>query len=225
MAFDSAYGTRPGGWGTIEALVTADGSAAHRMVRRLMTGVPAMRDLSDAVHALSALHGRHPGVIDHAAGHTHQPAMLAWLGQTGQAFATERDYLARLTAAAGPMPSTPGQAESEAAGSAQRHALDMLAQSDRAGCAVGAAIALAVDWVAVRRVLDLAARRFGMEAAPLALPPYAETASLMTVAADTPAVERAMAFGAQQLLAQHRGLWTLLDARASARDHPARDHH
>ncbi len=31
-------------------------------------------------------------------------------------------------------------------------------------------------------------------------------------------LERAMLFGAQQLFAQHRGLWDLLEARASARD-------
>jgi hypothetical protein len=36
--------------------------------------------------------------------------------------------------------------------------------------------------------------------------------------AGTPATERAITFGAQQLLAQHRGLWSLLDARASARN-------
>ncbi len=34
----------------------------------------------------------------------------------------------------------------------------------------------------------------------------------------SPGVERAMLFGAEQFLAQHRGLWQLLEARASARD-------
>jgi hypothetical protein len=38
----------------------------------------------------------------------------------------------------------------------------------------------------------------------------------MTVA-DSPSFERAMSFGAQQLLAQHRGLWDLLEARQAAR--------
>jgi hypothetical protein len=36
-------------------------------------------------------------------------------------------------------------------------------------------------------------------------------------AAGTPAIERAILFGAQQLLVQHRGLWDLLEARAEAR--------
>ena len=33
-----------------------------------------------------------------------------------------------------------------------------------------------------------------------------------------PGVERALAFGAQQVLAQHRGLWALLESRAAARE-------
>jgi hypothetical protein len=33
-----------------------------------------------------------------------------------------------------------------------------------------------------------------------------------------PSAERAMQFGAQQLLLQHRGLWDLLEARRDARD-------
>ena len=39
----------------------------------------------------------------------------------------------------------------------------------------------------------------------------------LTMLGAQPSAERAMAFGARQLLAQHRGLWDLLEARASAR--------
>jgi len=35
--------------------------------------------------------------------------------------------------------------------------------------------------------------------------------------AGPPALERAIMFGVQQLLVQHRGLWDLLEARAEAR--------
>ena len=38
-----------------------------------------------------------------------------------------------------------------------------------------------------------------------------------TRAAETPGIERAILFGAQQLLIQHRGLWDLLETRHSAR--------
>lgn len=220
MAFDSALGQRIGGsWGTIATLATVDGTATHQMPRVLAGSQAAVRDLADAVHALCTLHGRHPGVIDHAVIHSNQPAARDWLEAAADGFTAERSYLARLTAAAGPMPSTPGQAESETAISGQRHALDMLAQSDRTGCATGAAIALVLDWTAIRETLDVAARRFGVEPPASTLPDEMETASLVSALSETPAIERAMAFGAQQILAQHRGLWDLLEARASARNH------
>ena len=118
------------------------------------------------------------------------------------------------------MPSTPGQAASEAAVAAQRHALDMLAQSDRNGCADGTAIALALDWPGIRSVLDLLAGRLGIDPPASQLPPAFETATMIDALAGTLSVERAMVFGAQQMLAQHRGLIDLLEARASARsDH------
>jgi hypothetical protein len=53
--------------------------------------------------------------------------------------------------------------------------------------------------------------------APSALPHARDSATVLGALADTPAFERAALFGAQQLLAQHRGLWSLLDARAAAR--------
>ncbi len=220
MAFDSALGRNIGGsWGTIATLASVDGTATHPMPRALTGPNVAVRDLADAVHALCWLHGRHPGVIDHAAEHSRQSAAQEWLQDAAIGFTEERAYLARLTAVAGPLPSTPGQAESESAVAGQRHALDMLAQSDRTGCATGAAIMLVLDWAAVRTMLDGAARRFGLEPRVSTLPDEMETASLVSALAETPAIERAMAFGAQQILAQHRGLWDLLEARASARNH------
>ena len=209
---------RSGSWSVLAALADADGSAHHGFVRAMCASGAATRDLADAIHLLCALHGRHPGVIDYALAHGPSPAAESWLEQASLAFADERALLARLTAAAGPIPSTPGQAESEAAVTAQRHALDMLAQSDRAGCAIGAAIALVLDWRAIRDLLDAAADRAGFAALPATLPPDVDTATLAADLASDPAIERAMSFGAQQLLAQHRALWDLADARKSARD-------
>jgi hypothetical protein len=220
MAFDSALGQRIGGsWGTIATLASVDGTATHSLPRALTAALAAKRDLADAVHALCALHGRHPGVIDHAVVHNRQDTAQDWLEAAAYGFTVERAYLARLTALAGPLPSTPGQAESEAAITGQRHALDMLAQSDRTGCATGAAITLVLDWAAVRTMLDAAAVRFGIDPPDSFLPDDMETASLVSALSETPAIERAMAFGAQQILAQHRGLWDLLEARAGARNH------
>ena len=126
-------------------------------------------------------------------------------------------WLTRLVVAAGPLPSTPAQSESESAVNGQRHALEMLAQSDRNGCALGAAMALVLDWDAVRSVLDAAGRRFSVDSPSSMIPDMATTIDLAALVSASPAMERAISFGAQQILAQHRGLWDLLEARQSAR--------
>ncbi|WP_256731650.1 hypothetical protein [Sphingomonas sp. dw_22] len=200
------------------SLAGSDGSANHPYLRRLIDGNEPMRDLCDAVHFICLLHGRHPGVIDHALQHARFTIESGWIEAAADAFAGERTYLVRLVAGAGPLPSTPGHAESEAAAAAQRHALEMLAQSDRAGCATGAAVALAIDWTTIRQVLDTAAHRFGVTLVPSELPLAEETVSVVDALARECAIERAMLFGAQQVYAQHRGLWDLLEARAGARN-------
>ncbi len=219
MALESVQTAGLGGAsGTLTALVAADGSASHRFLARLATGVAPMRDLSDVVHQFCLLHARHPDVIEQALEHSHEGATAAWMAEAAAGFAAERAYIVRLVAAAGPLPSTPGQAQSEAAIAAQRHALDMLAQSDRTGCADGTVLALVLDWPAIRALLNIAGERLGIDPPASALPPAFETATVIDALAATLPVERAMLFGAQQMLAQHRGLWDVLEARASARD-------
>lgn len=200
-------------------LVAAEGSGAHVLIAdgNRFAGRNANRDLADVVHYLSALHGRFPGVVDHAATRTAHDAARGWFLRAVDAFVVERSYLTKLAVAAGPMPSTPGQAESEAAVNGQRHAVDMLAQSDREGCALGAALTLVLDWAAVRTILDRAAMRWSMPVPPCNFPDAEETYQLAEAIAQTPAIERAFSFGAQQILAQHRGLWDLLEARQIAR--------
>ena len=213
-----SFDRRTGGWSVLAALADADGSARHPFLQAMCRPGATTRDLADAIHLLCALHGRQPGVIDHALAGGPSPAAAPWLEDAALSFADERALLARLTAAAGPIPSTPGQAESEAAVTHQLHALDMLAQSDRNGCAIGAAIALILDWRSIRGLLEASAERAGFAPLPAHLPIDAETQTLAVALAAEPAVERAMSFGAQQLLAQHRALWDLAEARKSARD-------
>lgn len=213
-----SIGRDGGAWGLVERLAASDGIAAHPQVLRLRARRPDQRDLADAVHALCATHGRHPGMPDEAHARGAQGEAQDWLAALADAFAKERAYIAQLTAAVGPLPSTPGQQASEAAIAAQRHALEMLAGSDRGGCATGAVAALMLDWHATRRVLDRAAERFGEKPPRERLPDDAETATIVAALGDTPACERAILFGAQQLFAQHRGLWDLLDARRDARE-------
>lgn len=218
MAFEPAHASSFGeGWDTMIALASNDGSAQHPMCLRLAQPSALARDVADAIHALCMLHGRQPGLLDHALTRNRQPAWAAWFEAAVDGFAGERALLARLAAAVGPSPSTPGQAESEATIVAQRHALDALAQSDRSGCAIGAAVAFVIDWAAIRHILDAAALRLGIEARLASLPNASDSATIIAAAAERPAAERAIAFGAQQVLAQHRGLWDLLEARASAR--------
>ncbi|XVJ64441.1 MAG: hypothetical protein HEQ22_10100 [Sphingopyxis sp.] len=205
----------------LDSLVASDGTGAHPHVRAgsLSSGPDAMRNLADAVHFLCLLHGRYPGVIDNAARKAVDPASRQWMDQAAEAFAQERAFLSKIAAAVGPAPSTHGQDQCEAAVAAQRKAIDMLAESDRHGCAVGAAIALTLDWRTIRVLLDISAQRLDMAPPRCNLPDLPGTARLAATIAETPAVERAMVFGAQQLIAQHSGLWDLMAVRAASRHH------
>ena len=219
MALDKAQTSwQAGAWDLVLRLGQADGSAGHAWLTHLLGAGTAARDLSDAIHALCAVHGVHPGMVDEAFAARIQPEAAEWLEEIVRGFARERAYLATLTAAVGPAPSTPGQAASEAAMIGERHALQTLTRSTRLGCATGAVAALVHDWREIRRVLDRAADRFGADIAPPSFPPEAETATIVGLLGATVPTERAITFGAQQLFAQHRGLWTLLEARASARE-------
>lgn len=206
----------------LDSLVASGGTGAHPHVRSgaLSSGPEAMRNLADAVHFLCLLHGRYPGVIDNAARKAVDPASRQWMDEAADAFAQERAFLTKIASAVGPVPSTQGQAQCEAAVSAQRKAIDMLAESDRHGCAVGAAIALTLDWRTIRVLLDISAQRLDLTPPTCTLPDLRETARLAATVGDTPAVERAMVFGAQQLITQHSGLWDLMSARAASRAHP-----
>lgn len=210
LSVESAGGVRTGA--LLEACVAEHGSASHPYFAS-----PALRNganLADAIHFLCALHGRHPGVVDLAATRIVDPAGRAWLASAAEGAAAERALLTRLAVAAGPIPSTPGGGGSEGAIQAQRAALATLAQSDRKGCALGAALALAADWVAVRTVIEAAAKRLGVDVPANSL---GDEARLRAVADEAAAAERALLFGAQQLALQHRALWDLLEARQQAR--------
>jgi len=207
---------------TLDTLLATDGTMSHPYPASsdLLFGRHATRNLADAAHYLCMLHGRHPGVIDFAAMREVEPGARSWLATAAEGFALERTFLTRVAVAAGPLPSTPGHAECEAAVIGQRHALETLAQSERSGCALGAAIALVMDWKAIRHVLDVAAERLGVQPQPARLPDERETRSVAANASENGSTARALGFGAQQILAQHRGLWTVLDSRQRARHHP-----
>ena len=214
---ETAKGGRTGN--LLFGCVTEHGSAAHSYLGSidLLKGPFAARNLADVVHFLCTLHGRYPGVIDHAANRSTEPAIRAWFNSAIDGFAAERGFLARLAVAAGPLPSTPGAGDNDAVLRAQRHALEMLAQSERNGCALGAALALVIDWGVIRSVLNAAASRFGVEAPDYRLIDSSAIRDLADSVDGSPALRRALLFGAQQIAIQHHGMWDLLEARQQAR--------
>jgi len=201
------------------ARVAGEGSARHSYLSTLLEGGGrhSGRDMADAVHLLCSLHGHYPGLVEIALQRCPKGPVRDWLTHASDAFERERLYLVRLTSAVGPLPSTPGAAETEASLVAARHALETLATSERDGCALGAATALVCDWWPVRRLLDRAAARVGTEAPAPSLPDEASVVAVVDRAAVSPGTARALAFGGEQLLLQHRALLDLLEARAEAR--------
>ena len=220
MTSNAAIGrTSIGVVGAHLARIADEGSATHPHAVSLAgaSSPGTTRDLADAVHLLCAVHGKFPGLADIACT-IPGAAPREWLRSAADSLERERLFLVRLTSAIGPIPSTPGAAATESALVAQRRAIETLARSERNGCALGATTALIQDWRQIRAILDRAAERSGMECPPSALPDNASVAKAIADGTDGPASERALAFGAEQLLLQHRALFDLLEARAGARE-------
>jgi hypothetical protein len=214
--------TNPSLAALIAAIVDQEGSAAHSYCAPAINGdrhafVRDLVDFADFVHLVCMLHGQIPGLIDHAAARTVEVQARSWLLQAIDAFAIERQYLGKLSVAVGPLPSTIGHSETTTVVAQQRHALEMLAQSDRRGCALGTAVTLVLEWQAIRAILDAGAIRLGIEPPACTLPNRAETLTLLAELPEPERLSRAIQFGATQLLGQHRGMWDLLKARSAVR--------
>ena len=80
-----------------------------------------------------------------------------------------------------------------------------------------AAASLIGDWPPIRNLLDRAAARAGIEPPASLLPDEGSLVAAIHASTATPASERALGFGGEQLLLQHRALFDLLEARAEAR--------
>lgn len=201
------------------ARVAGEGCARHPYLNALLeaSGPHSGRDLADAVHLLCNLHGRYPGLIEIALQRCPKGDVEMWLSRASDGFERERLYLVRLTSAVGPLPSTPGAAATEASLVAARHALETLAMSERNGCALGASTALIGDWWPIRRLLDRAAARSGLDCPTPSLPDELSVIGVIDAEAISAASSRALAFGGEQMLLQHRALFDLLEARAEAR--------
>lgn len=175
---------------------------------------PALK--ADIAHFLNICFGRHPGMVDHAAGKIVDQSARKWLIDAVDGFAIERAFLNRLTVAAGPIHRQVGQDRVTSLVEGQTRNVEMLATSDRLGCPAGAAIAFVVDWRATRPLLDQVALALSIEVPVCTLPSEQQCQELANSLAETPAVQRAMAFGSGQLLALQRGLWQLIASRHQA---------
>lgn len=169
--------------------------------------------IADISHFINISHGRHPGVVDHAAHKIVDDAARKWLVEAIDGFAIERGFLNALTVAAGPIRRHVGQDKITALITGQSKNFEMLATSDRKGCPVGAALAFVLDWHQTRVLLERVALHIGMEPPALALPSVAQCSLLAEQLAQDDGYRRAMGFGSQQLLGQQRGLWQLIAAR------------
>lgn len=181
----------------------------------LRSPIKALRPalVADIAHFMHVSHGRHPGVIDHAALKMPDDAARGWFLQAGDAIVAERRYLNTLTVAAGPIRRQAGQDKITQLLGQQARNFEMLASSERRGCPMGAAVAFALDWTLTRPLLDRAALHLGLDAPACTFPNAEAGAALLNAIVDGPTVERAAAFGAQQYLGQQRGLWQLIAAR------------
>jgi hypothetical protein len=175
--------------------------------------------IADIAHFMCISHGRLPGVIDYAATKILDNDARTWLVEAIEGFASERAFLNKLTVAAGPITRQIGQEKITALIAQQTKNFQLLASSDRNGTPAGAAIAFILDWQCTRQLLEVSAISLGMQPPKLSLPNAESCIALADIIANTDGKQRAMNFGAQQLLGQQRGLWQLISARYTELSH------
>lgn len=200
----------------VEAMVEARSFGAGQHAGVLRTNLTP--DVAaDIVHFLGALHGRHPTLIDHAARKLIDDRARGWMAACARSFVDEREVLARLAVAVGPMVSTCRSDEASAIIPHMVRAFRMLGESDRSGCPEGTAIAFVIDWNHIRPFLDKIAHDRDMTLRPCTLPDIPACRDLTDALSDDPARRRAMMFGIEQYLDQTEGLWRMLAARRQTR--------
>jgi hypothetical protein len=182
--------------------IAATSSRSHPHVARLL-GVGDAGAIADAIHFVGILHAPRPGAAAIAA----ERGGSRWLAEQADRFEEERLRLAHRVLTAGPPRRCPDLTRHEALVRQQREAMLVLMRSDRIGCALGAAAALAADWPTIAAVLGLG---------DLSCDPDPRIAAALAEAAGSPSARRAIGFGMTQLLAVHRTVWDLLQTRQAA---------
>jgi hypothetical protein len=136
--------------------------------KQVRDSLPAL--LADVAHFMAITHGRHPGIIEQAATRIVEQDARGWIIAASDAFAAERMFLNRLTVVAGPIRRHFDQDKVNATLAGQHRSFEMLATSDRRGCAAGAVTAFVVDWLETRPVLERVALMLGVEVPSCTLP-------------------------------------------------------
>lgn len=202
----------------VHNLVHDEGTAAHPHVRQLIElGRHIPREIAaDTLHFLSLLHGRKPSIFEIVFTGHHAGAGAEWIKDVSACFTSDRTLLAQLVVAAGPPPSLSRQMQTEEVAGAMRRALLTLARSDREGCALGTANALARDWPATEKLIQALSKALGIDTVirHYRWPDQAALDAALLRVANQPFVERAINFGARTLISQNRAFWDLLEARA-----------
>lgn len=201
----------------LEAMLAASGATGHEFVAALSQGRRLSRStFADVAHLLGLLHGNRPSVFEIVSQSPLVPSP-AWLHAAMRAFAREREVVAQLILITGPPPSRAGQTSVEMSVTATRNALATLAGSDRLGCAIGAAVALLLDWEAISAAVRQIGREFDVNLADRhdEWPSRHESLGAVELAASLPGGERAVRFGFQTLLGQHFDFWNIIQCRAA----------
>ena len=160
-----------------------------------------------------------PSLFELACGH-EEIGTASWLREAAAAFDADRRWLARLSVMTGGAIDLQGLTTAEQLVRDQREAMLTLAKSSRAGCALGAAVTLILDWQTLRTELPKAAQQLGFECRDLQAdrwPVEGAGTALADVGGDHK-VRRAVVFGAMQLASLHGQL--LRPSRSPARASP-----
>ena len=206
----------------LKELLQEQGSSQHPYQRLLNAeGCEGLNcALFDAVHHIAFIHGRLPGLLEEAlrnsppgAGHS------SWLQTIAEGFSRERLALVQLRAHSPTTPAQPTGIAAQMSFEALGRDILALSRSERPGCALGAAVALALDWPSIRTVLDRASSLLEYSFPPTVMP--VEEEIFESLAQVDPVLKRALLFGAKELLLRHERLWTTLEARHRARIRPA----
>lgn len=188
------------------------------LLRELTTNNAAFNsaDIADVAHYLCLLHGRYPGLMDSLADRMVSSGDSFFV-ELAERFTAERRLLTDLTVAAGPISRLIGEDRSMGIVEQLRVAIDLLARSDREGCALGAGAALLMEWQHIRPALDAIAQRLSVNTNEFAHKDLADQMLERIASYPDARHQRAIDFGVKQLLNQHEQFWLLLNNRCAAR--------